>query len=415
MLGDSCERRRQAAAHDGTGFLPVIPFLRPAPPSLRTLQAELLDIERSGVFTNYGPVNRRFEASLERAMFPGGSCVTVCNATIGLMLAIRAVIERASPDRAGIRGGSGRRYALMPSFTFAAAAHAADWAGLTPLFCDIDEHDWTASAASEEALIARHGGEIAVIVPYATFGNCIDLARYERLGRRTGIPVVVDAAASLGSLDETGAAFGSLCRFPIVFSMHATKTFATGEGGVIHCADRELAATLRTMGNFGFGAPRSATMPGLNSKLTEVGALLGLARLGDFEAVVRHRDALAATYRRLLPDAVFQRMRGQRCAHQFMPLILPPHLDERRDQVIAALAARGVGAAAYFSPHLAQQPFFQARGIAGELPVTERVSARIIALPLWDEMTTGTVETVCRELAGLCAAEAPLPTTAVAA
>ena len=387
---------------DGPGAMPAanhaIPFLRPAPPSLRGLDAELGEIERSGVFTNYGPVNTRFEAALERLMFPGGHCVTVCNATIGLMMAIRAVTGHG---RVGALE-RGRRFALMPSFTFAAAAHAADWAGLVPLFCDIDPADWTASEAAEEALIGRHRDEIAVIVPYATFGNCIDLDRYRRLSERTGIPVVVDAAASLGSVDRTGAAFGTGCRFPIVFSMHATKTFATGEGGVIHCADPELAAILRTMGNFGFGAPRSATMPGLNSKLSEVGALTALERLQGFGAVLTHRDALADRYRQLLPGWTFQAMRGRRCAHQFMPVILPPELDLPRDAVVAALAARGIGAGAYFSPHLAEQPFFQAHGAAGPLPVTERVAARIIALPLWDGMTPDTVTTVCRVLLGIC-------------
>ena len=389
----------------------MIPFLRPAPPSLRTLQAELLDIEQSGIFTNYGPVNARFEAALEHAMFPGGICVTVCNATIGLMMAIRAVVERADAQGGGTSGRSrgrgpdqvsGRRYALMPSFTFAAAAHAADWAGLTPLFCDIDESDWSASEAAEEAMIERYGSEIAVIVPYATFGNCIDLARYERLSSRTGIPVVVDAAASLGSLDQQGLPFGAGCRFPIVFSMHVTKTFSTAEGGVIHCADPELAAMLRTMGNFGFGEPRSATMPGLNSKLSEIGALLALSRLADFESVVRHRDALAARYRALLPNWVFQEIRGQRCAHQFMPVLLPPDLGCRRDQILAALGARGIGVAAYFSPHVAEQPFFSSRGVAGGLTVTERVSACILALPLWDGMTVDLVATVCRELVEVC-------------
>ena len=386
----------------------MVPFLRPRPPSLRDLGDDLRTIELSGIFTNYGPVNTRFESALQEEVFAdGGACLTVCNATIGLMIAIRAVVERADAAKPLLPSRSGRRYALMPSFTFAAAAMAADWAGLTPLFCDIDEGDWAASADAEEAMISRYGEDIAVIVPYATFGNCIDLRRYERLSARTGIPVVVDAAASLGSLDESGRAFASGCALPVVFSMHATKTFSTGEGGVIHCTDLELMRTLRIMGNFGFGVPRSATIPGLNSKLSEVGALLALARLQDFEAVVAHRERLAQRYRALLPELVFQEMRGTRCAYQFMPLLLPAHLEGGRDLVIAELLARGIGAAAYFAPHVAEQPFFLARGVAGDLSVTERISRRVLSLPLWDDMTVEIVSTVCDALLTICRRDQP--------
>ncbi len=393
----------------------MVPFLRPKPPSLCDLGEELRTIERSGIFTNYGPVNTRFETALQDGMFAdGGACVTVCNATIGLMMAIRAVVERADAGRALQPDRPGRRYALMPSFTFAAAAMAADWAGLTPLFCDIDERDWAASEDAEETMISRHGGNIAVIVPYATFGNCIDLDRYQRLSARTGIPVVVDGAASLGSLDERGRAFGAGCTLPVVFSMHATKTFSTGEGGVIHSADLDLIRTLRIMGNFGFGIPRSATMSGLNSKLSEIGALLALARLHDFEQVVVHRERLAQRYRAALPDLVFQEIHGARCAYQFMPLLLPAQFDGRRDVVVAGLLARGVGAAAYFAPHVAEQPFFLARGVAGDLSVTARISRRVLSLPLWDEMTDDDVDIVCNSLRAICgrkqAAAAPAAT-----
>ncbi len=374
-----------------------IPFLRPSPPRLSGLASELQAIEQSRIFTNYGPTNARFERALEEQLLnDAGGCLTVCNATIGLMMAMRAVIERRSDMR--WPPSHRRRYALMPSFTFAAAAQAADWIGLTPLFCDVDPDDWSSCAEAEERLIACHGDDIAVIVPYATFGNCIDLERYARLSERTGIPVVIDAAASLGSLDDQGRGFGAGFAFPVVFSMHATKMFATAEGGVIHCGDRDLIEMLRTMGNFGFGLPRSATMPGLNSKLSEIGALLALGRLGEFEAIVRHRDMLADRYRQLLPDHVFQQMRGRRCACQFMPILPPADFEDRRDEIIAALGADGIGAAAYFSPHVAEQPFFRSRSISDDLSVTAHLSHSILALPLWDEMTARTVEAVCEAL-----------------
>lgn len=379
-----------------------IPFIRAAPPSLRLLGQELEDVEKTGIFTNYGPANTRFERLLEKTMFGGrGSCVTVCNATIGLMMAMRAVIGRSEPA-AYLPTRMKPRYALMPSFTFAAAAQAAEWIGLIPLFCDVDEADWAASAAAEEALIAEYGDSIAVIVPYATFGNCIDLDRYQALSTRTGIPVVVDAAASLGSLDSDGKAFAADCPFLVVFSMHATKTFSTAEGGVIHSTDTALIETIRVMGNFGFGAARTATMPGLNSKLSEIGALLALAKLEDFEVVVCHRELLATQYRRNLDGWIFQRCNGQRRAYQFMPLLIPATLDGRRDEIISGLKARGIGAGAYFSPHVAEQPFFRQCGRAGDLSVTDRLSRRMLSLPIWDAMSIAMVNIVCDALRDVC-------------
>ena len=122
----------------------------------------------------------------------------------------------------------------------------------------------------------RYRDQIAVIVPYATFGYDIDLAWYERLQQAYGVPVVVDAAASLGTLSANGEGFGTGFSGSVIYSMHATKSFATGEGGLIYSADAQRIATLRAMTNFGFGEPRNATMMGLNGKMSEVAALLGV-------------------------------------------------------------------------------------------------------------------------------------------
>jgi dTDP-4-amino-4,6-dideoxygalactose transaminase len=362
--------------------------MRPNPAHLLDHYKELTAIRDSGIYSNYGPVNTHFEQALTNRLFGGvGGCVTVCNATIGLMLAIREVV--------GEPVGGERRYALMPAFTFAATAHAALWAGLTPLLCDVDEETWLPCAASEEALLRRFAGRVALLVPYATFGNNLDLDRYERLSRAYDVPVVVDAAASLGSLDEGGRGFGTGCRHAIVYSMHVTKTFATAEGGVIYCADQERLARLRAMGNFGFGGPRTATMAGLNAKLTEIGALLALAKLREFEPLVERRAALAAAYRQLLPEFGFQRAIGRRCAYQFMPALISEAQAMRRAEVIAELDAKGIGVGQYFSPHLFEQPYFRERCVSGDLVVTDRLSRRALSLPIFDGMTREELELVC--------------------
>ena len=389
-IADRCAAARNPARADHTAVSGSVsqpragvlrlPVIRPAPPKLSRHAMELAEIEASGTYSNYGPVNTRFESELRTSLFGEGECLTVCNATIGLMMAMRDVTGDEMPPH--------RRFALMPSFTFAATAQAALWCGLTPLLCDIDPETWLPAEASEEALLRAYAGQVAVIVPYATFGNSLDLSRYREMSRRYGVPVVVDAAASLGSLDDTGGQFGRNFEWPVVFSMHATKPFSTGEGGIIHCGDPERIARLRTMGSFGFGAPRSATMPGINSKMSEVTALTALMELRQFDRVVAHREQLSEVYRRQL-DGQFLRQRqiGPRQSRAFESVLLPRHLTHARSEITEGLRARGIGSGTYFSPHLAEQPYLRKHSEVGDLSTTHELASRMLSLPLLASMT----------------------------
>lgn len=364
-----------------------IPFLRPTPPALSELVPELRAIEASGIFTNYGPVNTRLEKSLTDTVFGGqGECLTTNCATTGLIMAIR---EASRP---------GREYALMPSFTFAATAHAAIWAGLRPLLADIDRETWALSEQSVKRLLETYGDRIACVVPYAPFGNSIDLDFYDRIASKYDIGIVVDAAGSIGTLNETGRNFGAGFPHAVVFSMHATKLFATAEGGIIHCGDIDRLDRLRAMGNFGFTQPRIATMPGLNAKLSEIGALLGLARLRDIEGVVAARLAVADRYKSLLPEFTFQRLVGRRVAYMFMPALLPPRWASRRKILVDGMARRGIGLGQYFSPHLAEHPFFASQCVIDDLSVTQDIAGRMLSLPMSDAMTAKEVAMVCSAL-----------------
>ena len=366
-----------------------IPLVRPAPPQLSLAVDELRSLEQSGIFSNYGPVNTRFEEEMLERFFGGeGACVTVCNATIGLMLAIKEAVGDVAPGQ----------FALMPAFTFAAAAHAALWCGLTPLLCDIHSQTWAADPEAESDLLARYAGKVAIAMPYATFGYNIDLERYQQITSQLGVPVVVDGAASLGTFDAQGRGFGSGFAGSVVYSMHATKSFAVGEAGLIYSADKDRIARLRTMSSFGFGEPRTATMAGLNGKLSEVTALLGRLRLRDYDSITQYRAALANRYRALLPELDFQVAAPGIQAHQFVPALLPRELGGRKAAIREELASRGIATGSYFSPHLMEQPYFQKTSVAGPLPVSDDVSARMISLPLFDTMTYQEVSQVADEL-----------------
>jgi dTDP-4-amino-4,6-dideoxygalactose transaminase len=366
-----------------------IPLVRPAPPRLSLAVEELQSLEQSGIFSNFGPVNTLFEQEMLERFFGGqGACMTVCNATIGLMLAIKEAVGETAP-----RAESGQ-FALMPSFTFAAAAHAAIWCGLTPIFCDIDPHTWAADPAAESAMLSRYAGKIAVVMPYATFGYPIDLDRYQRIQTQLGVPVVIDAAASLGTFDMFGQGFGTGSNASVVFSMHATKSFAVGEAGLIYSADKDRIARLRIMSSFGFGEPRTATMAGLNGKLSEVNALLGRLRLADYDNITARRGALLKRYRSALPELDFQLRAPGTQVHQFVPALLPSVLRGQRTAIREELANRGITTGTYFSPHLLEQPYFQKICVAGPMPVCDDVSGRMISLPLFDTMTDHEVDQV---------------------
>lgn len=353
------------------------PLVDPNPPRLSEHLDVLNRVERSGIYSNNGPELRAFEADVTDRVFGGqGACLGVANATLGLMLAIR---QAAGHER---RSG---RFALMPAFTFAATAHAAEWCGLTPLLGDIDPDDWSMCAAAEERLLQKHAGQIAVVVPYATFGNAIDLDRYAWMMRRHQVGVVVDAAASLGTIDAEGQGFGAGAPFPVVYSLHATKTFAVAEGGLIHCGDPALINGLRAMANFGFAGSRSAAMPGTNAKMSELVAAMARLKLDQLADVAARRAEVEASYRETLDGMTLQMVEGVRRALQFMPALLPDRID--RDRFVAALAEDGIGCGTYFSPHLGQQPWIRDHGVVGSTPVADRVADRVVSLPISDRMT----------------------------
>ena len=374
-----------------------LPLIAPQPPRLSQLGDALARVEASGLFSNNGPEVRAFEAEATAQLFGGeGACLAVANATLGLMIAIRDAVG----DPAG-------RHALMPAMTFAATAEAAHWAGLTPLICDIDPDSWAASAAEEERLLRERGDAIAVVVPYATFGYAIDLDRYRWLSETFGVAVVIDAAASIGTTNADGRGFGAGAPFPVVFSMHATKPFATAEGGLIHCGDAGTIARLRAMANFGFERPRSASLPGLNAKLPEVLAVMARAKLCGFADVTARRTAVADAYR----AAVGGRYRMQPApagtqALGFQPILLPDALAPHRDAIGAALDAEGVANGRYFSPHLGEQPWIRSVSTIEPTPVADRVAAAMLTLPLTDAMTPADARRAVAALDRACAAAA---------
>ena len=360
------------------------PFLKPSPPRLSKNIDLLEKIENSGIYTNFGPVNSEFEKQLSYLFDESEkqTCLTVCNATIGLMIAVNDAINNQKQK--------GAKYCVLPSFTFAATGHAAYWNGLEPLFCDIDPRNWSLDLKVLKRILEKYGKEIAVIMPYATFGSSLDIQAYEDLSLKYTVPVVIDAAASLGSLDLNGKQFGAGSLLPIVFSMHATKSFSTAEGGVIYCKDSDLISRLKRMENFGFNESRSAVGIGINGKLPEVIAALALLRLPNQAAITEKRTHLAGYYLDNLTGFDFQQAVGNPSFQFFPASIRKPEI---RNRFVDVMRSKGVELRTYFNPCLHEQPFFK-NAKKSDLSVTESLSNSIVSFPLYESMSIEDVKEI---------------------
>lgn len=374
-----------------------IPFLRPRLASVDDYLPYLRTIDQSRQYTNFGPLNNKFEQRMLAEWFGNeGAVSTMGNATLGLMLAIERI------KRPG-------RYAIMPSFTFAATPLAAQWCGLEPIFVDIDPEQWVVNPAALDRALKTYGDEVAVVVTYATCGSNMDLAPYEKLMQR-GIPVVVDAASSIGATHD-GKSFGQGFPGAVVYSMHATKAFPVGEGCLVHSGDKDLIASIRKASNFGFGAARASEMLSMNCKLPEISAAVALATLDSFPArrnrlIGLHAEYTAQFRKSGLIEAGFrpQQVRGK-VSPQWFAVAAPNQ--NIQEQSVKDAAARGIEFRRYFTPACHQQPQFSKSPNDG-LAVTNQLCEAVMSLPLWVEMDEKIIKRIVDSVCATAAANQEL-------
>ena len=365
-----------------------IPFLKPNLVKNTEYLRYLSNIDETRHYSNYGPLNALFERRLVDEYFGHeGAVTTVSNGTTGLMLAIS---QCKRP-----RG----RYAVMPSFTFAATPLAALWCGLEPYFVDIRDDDWCMNEELLDDVIKQLGDEIAVVVPYATFGANMDLSFYLFL-HDSGIPVVVDAAASFGACRSAGH-FGKGFPGAVVFSFHATKAFAIGEGGLVYSGRSEFIDRIRQAGNFGFSDSRECMLQGLNGKLSEYSAAIALATLDVYSRKIQRRQSLYNLFLALFDQAQllqknwsFQKVDGT-IPFQFMTVLCPA--ERSNAEFVNGLSAMGIESRTYFGPACHQQSNFKSAP-STVMTTTERIAKRVLNLPFWEEMTRDDVKRVVEGL-----------------
>jgi dTDP-4-amino-4,6-dideoxygalactose transaminase len=364
----------------------MVRFQTPTLPPLDAVAPFFAEAERMRWFSNGGPCVTRLEREAARHLGLEHPGVAVSNATAGLMVALRACL--------GVADGA-RRLVAVPSFTFVASVNAVVWAGFEPVFVDVDPDDWQPLDSSLGQL-ERLRGSLAGVLQCSTFGTAPSAARRDSLtaaGRSLGVPVVVDSAAGFGAVDECGRQLGDQGDAE-VFSFHATKPFAIGEGGLVTSRSADVLRTVAQLNNFGFDSTR--TLPGhvgINGKMPELSAAVGLAVLQDYEHVLKHRREAAAWLAEELADTGVRFQAGAAgSTFQFVPVALPTPATRQR-LMHRAQEAR-VEVRAYFDPPMHRLPPFAGCATAGSLRNTEELADRIVALPMANDISASSLERV---------------------
>ena len=345
----------------------------------------------AGWLSNDGPCLRLFGDRLEDWLPNGVSCVPLANGTLALALALKSLTSNRSPEQSEV---------IMPSFTFAAVANAAHWAGLRPAFVDVDEGSWHAAPAAITSALEERGAQIAAVLVCSTFGTppaAETTMQWEAEAARFGKPLVVDSAAGFGSESDHGDLLGGQGDAEI-FSFHATKTFAVGEGGAVATKDKHLARKVRASANFGFNEDRVVDgEPGINAKMSELTAATGLAVLDQFVEVLERRRATAAKIVGAATSLGFTAQdRAAQSTWQFVPLLAPS--SEVRARVLTNARRRSIELRDYFNPPLHAMPAFSGCIQLGSMEVTDRLSQRMLSLPMSNTLTDEQVEVLIKLL-----------------
>lgn len=356
----------------------MIPFLKPILPSVERYQKHINKMHEDNRFSNGGQFVCQLEKNLQEYLQTSREIVLVSNATLGLILAFKG-LEVAGK-------------VLVPSFTFAATIAALEWCGLDYEYVDIDD-TWCVDPVKVEARLAT--GCYSAIMPVHAQGNPCNITTLEQLAQKYNVKLIFDAASGIGASynNRRIGNFGDI----EVFSLHATKCLPAGEGGFISVRDPSVAARIRKLLNFGFDESRTAILNGLNAKMPEILAAIGIEALQDLKQHMRNRHKYADIYRQELSDLVkFQRVQDN-SEHGLQ--ILSCLIDTDVGHVVEKMASKDIQIRRYYAPPTHQHIAY--RRIV-DLPVTEKVSARIVSLPLYSIMEEHTIHTVCKALKEVC-------------
>jgi dTDP-4-amino-4,6-dideoxygalactose transaminase len=362
-------------------FAEKLPIIRPTLPDYEVLANHVAELFATGMLTK-GKYLRQFEEQLADYMgVKHAVCISSC--TLGLMLTYQ-----------GLDLGD---EVIVPSFTFMATVHPLVWLGVTPVFVDIDPDTWCIDPAKvEEAITPRTTGIVAV----HNFGNPPDIEALETIAQRRGLKLIFDAAHGFGTLYQ-GKPVGRYGDAE-VFSATPTKLLVAGEGGVVTTDDDALAEHIRTGREYGNDGKYGSRFAGLNARMPEFNAILGIRSLEMLEENAGRRNQVVDLFRECLgqlPGLTFQTiLPGNRCSYKDLSVLVDGgKFGVTRDQLAWALQAENIDTRKYHDPpvHTHQAYRHLRERYDGRLPVTDLVAAQSLSLPIWSHMDHATALDIC--------------------
>jgi dTDP-4-amino-4,6-dideoxygalactose transaminase len=356
-----------------------IALIKPDLPQLEDIREPLEEILANGRITNFGKYMTQFEA--ETGDYLGTRTAAVSSGTAGLVFTLAAL---------GLQRGE---KVILPSFTFMATAQAILYAGGIPLFAEIED-DLTLSTDDLERLLEEHP-DTGAVIPVHMYGLPAQVRKIEAVVARASencghkIALIFDGAHAFGSSvnGEKVGGFGDA----EVFSLSVTKVLVSVEGGLVSTRDAELQRKIRCMRNYGVLSNYDAHFPGLNGKMSEFHAIVGLHNLRQLDSLLTARQERAKCFRKKIESRTGFRVTSwpEGVVHTFkdFTVLTPENVEDGyRDQIMRFVANRGVETRAYFCPPVHEQAYF-AGYATRPLPQTEGLSRRVITLPFSTTIT----------------------------
>jgi dTDP-4-amino-4,6-dideoxygalactose transaminase len=358
---------------------------RPFLPPLEEFQEYLRDIWASKWLTNDG----KYHQELERALceYLGVKYISLfANGTLALITALKKL---------KITGE-----VITTPFSFVATTHALSWSGIDPVFVDIDPDSFNLDAKKIEAAITP---KTTAILPVHVYGNPCNVLRIKEIAGTYGLQVIYDACHTFGvtSNDVPVLNFGDLS----IMSFHATKGYTTFEGGAIVCHDEVTKGQIDNLKNFGFVNETTVVTPGINAKMNEIQAAMGLLQLKYVAGAIKKRKQIAEHYRSLLKNidglSYMEDIPGVKHCYFYFPIFINKEKYGRtRDEVYEKLKRNNIYGRRYFYPLISQFPIYRGLDSAqpGKMPVAEKAAEEVICLPVYTDLDMDQVSKICAVL-----------------
>ena len=349
-------------------------------PGLDEYIDEIKDMWETHWLTNMGPKHKQLQEALGKYL--GVENIDLfTNGHMALELTLQAMDLQGE--------------VITTPFTFASTTHAIIRNGLEPVFCDINPVDYTIDVEKLEDLITDR---TSAIMPVHVYGNICNIDEIEKIAHKYGLKVIYDAAHTFGETYK-GRGIGSFGDASC-FSFHATKVFNSIEGGAVCFKDNQLGEILYELKNFGIHGPEEVNTVGVNAKMNEFCAAMGLCNLRHLEEEIAKRKKVVERYREHLegvdgiqlntenPDVNYN--------YAYFPIVIEgKRFGTGREEVFDALAKQGINARKYFYPLTNTFSAFKGKYNVVETPVAYRISTSVLTLPLYSDLSFEDVDRVC--------------------